>query len=50
LIEYLNKNNRKNITKKLNEVYGEDNYYKEFDPISNAALEGIREMTKDDTW
>ena len=49
LTEYLQKNNRKNITEKLNEVYGDD-YYEEFEPISNAALESIRELTKNDTW
>ena len=49
LIEYLKKNNRKNITQKLNEVYNDD-YYKEFEPISNAALESIKELTKNDTW
>ena len=49
LIEYLKKNNRENIIQKLNEVYNDD-YYKEFEPISNAALEGIRELTKNDTW
>ena len=49
LIEYLKKNNRKNITQKLNEVYNDD-YYKEFEPISNVALESIRELTKNDTW
>ena len=49
LVEYLRKNNRKNITQKLNEVYTED-YYKEFAPISNAGLEIIRELTKNDSW
>jgi metal-responsive CopG/Arc/MetJ family transcriptional regulator len=49
LSEYLKKNNRKNITQKLNEVYNDD-YYKEFEPIANAALESIREVTKNDTW
>ena len=49
LKEYLKKNSRKYITKKLNEVYKGD-YYKEFEPISNAALESIRELTKNDTW
>jgi len=38
-----------NITQKLNEVYNDD-YYKEFEPIANAALESIRELTKNDTW
>jgi len=36
-----------NITQKLNEVYNDD-YYKEFEPISNAALESIWELTKND--
>jgi len=49
LSEYLKKNSRKNITQKLNDVYTDD-YYKEFEPISNAALESIRELTKNDTW
>ena len=49
LMEYLKKNSRKNITQKLNEVYNDD-YYKEFEPISNAGLESIRELTKNDTW
>jgi hypothetical protein len=49
LVEYLEKNNRKKITEKLNEVYNDD-YYKEFEPIANAALESMREITKNDTW
>jgi HSP90 family molecular chaperone len=49
LTEYLKKNNRKNITEKLNEVYNDD-YHMEFEPISDAALENIRELTKNDTW
>jgi len=49
LKEYLGKNKRANITQKLNEVYTDD-YYKEFEPVSNAALESIRELTKNDTW
>ena len=36
---------KKKITQKLNEVYNDD-YYKEFEPISNAALESIIELTK----
>ena len=50
LTDYLKKNNRENITQKLNEVYGNDDYNKEFEPISNAALESIKELTKNDTW
>jgi metal-responsive CopG/Arc/MetJ family transcriptional regulator len=49
LVEYLEKNNRKKITEKLNEVYTDD-YYKEFEPIANAGLECMREATKNDTW
>jgi uncharacterized FlgJ-related protein len=49
LVEYLEKNNRKKITEKLNEVYNDD-YYKEFEPIERAGLESIREITKNDTW
>ncbi|MDR2185201.1 MAG: ChpI protein [Treponema sp.] len=49
LLEYLEKNNRKKITEKLNEVYNGD-YYKEFEQIENAGLESIREITKHDAW
>ncbi|MDR3337617.1 MAG: ChpI protein [Treponema sp.] len=49
LVEYLEKNNRKKITEKLNEVYNAD-YYKEFEPIANVALECMREITKNDAW
>jgi hypothetical protein len=49
LLEYLEKNNRKKITEKLNEVY-DDDYYKEFKQIEYAGLESIREITKNDTW
>ena len=49
LKEYLKKHNRKNITQKLNEVYNDD-YYREFGPLSDAGLESIRELTKNDAW
>jgi metal-responsive CopG/Arc/MetJ family transcriptional regulator len=49
LTEYLKKNSRKNITQKLNEVYNND-YYKEFEPMAETALESVRELTKNDTW
>jgi metal-responsive CopG/Arc/MetJ family transcriptional regulator len=49
LLEYLEKNNPKKITEKLNEVYNDD-YYKAFEPIEYAGLESIREITKHDTW
>jgi metal-responsive CopG/Arc/MetJ family transcriptional regulator len=49
LTEYLQKNNRKKITEKLNEVYTDD-YYSEFEHIANAGLESIRDATKNDAW
>ena len=49
ITEYLKRNDRKNITQKLNEIYSDD-YDKEFEPISNAGLESIRELIKNDTW
>jgi hypothetical protein len=49
LVDYLDKNNRKRMTEKLNEVYTDD-YYTEFEPIANAALESMREITKNDAW
>ena len=52
LEEYLAQHNGEMITQKLNEVYGkmtaED--LKEFEPIQNAGLESLRELTKDDAW
>ena len=50
LTEYLKKYDRKNITERLNEVYGNGEYFKEFEPMMNAALADLRELTKDDTW
>jgi metal-responsive CopG/Arc/MetJ family transcriptional regulator len=49
LLEYLEKNNRKKITEKLNQVY-DYYYYNEFKLIEHAGLESIREATKNDTW
>ena len=49
LAEFLKKNNQKNITQKLNEVYNDD-YHREFESISDAGLESIRELTKHDAW
>jgi metal-responsive CopG/Arc/MetJ family transcriptional regulator len=53
LEEYIARHDGEKITQKLNEVYEkvyDDDYYKEFEPISNAALESIRELTQSDTW
>jgi len=49
LEDYITRYNGEMVTKKLNDVYNDD-YYKEFKPISNVALESIRELTKNDTW
>jgi metal-responsive CopG/Arc/MetJ family transcriptional regulator len=49
LLEYLEKNNRKKITEKLNKVY-DDDYYNEFKLIEHAGHESIRVATKHDTW
>ena len=49
LEDYIVRHNGEMVTKKLNEVYNNDDD-KEFEPISNAALECIRELTKNDTW
>ena len=49
ITEYLKRNARANITQRLDEIYADD-YDKEFEPISNAGLEGIRELTKNDSW
>jgi hypothetical protein len=38
------------VSLKLNEVYGDSDYYNEFEPISNVALDNIRELTRNDTW
>jgi len=46
LIDFLKKNNRKYITQKLNAIYT-DEYYKEFEPITNAA---VKEITKNEAW
>ena len=50
LTEYLQRNNHQNITEKLNEVYIDEDYHKEFEPIQDIALENLRKLTKDDEW
>jgi len=49
LTDYLKKNNRNNITQKLNAIYNADYYREDFVTISNAAIESIKEATKNDT-
>jgi len=48
--DYLKKNNRKNITQKLNEIYSAEYYKEDYVTISNAAIESIKETTKNDAW
>ena len=52
LEDYLARHNGEMITQKLNEVYGKmtEEDLREFEPIQNAGLECLRELTKDDTW
>jgi metal-responsive CopG/Arc/MetJ family transcriptional regulator len=52
LEDYLARHNGEMITQKLNEVYGKmtEEDLKEFEPIQNAGLESLRELTKNDTW
>jgi hypothetical protein len=49
LVDYLQRNSRKNITKKLDDIYNDD-YYAEFEPIANAGLNDLTESTKNDSW
>ena len=49
LEEFLSRNYGKMITEKINEVY-EKIDTEEFEPYQNAALESIRNLTKNDTW
>jgi metal-responsive CopG/Arc/MetJ family transcriptional regulator len=53
LEEYLARHSGEMITQKLNEVYdkiNQEEYDKEFGPITNAGLESLRELTKNDAW
>ena len=49
LQEFIEHHKRENITEKLNEVYSKVDQ-SEFDNISKAGLESIRNLTKNDTW
>ncbi len=49
LEEFIHRHNRQLITEQLNEVYSQ-NDEDEFMKISNAGLESIRKLTKNDTW
>ncbi len=49
---YNSKKNKKNgISEKINSfLKANPNAFDEFEPIRNAGLESIRELTKNDTW
>jgi len=49
LQEFIDHHKGENITEKLNEVYSKTDQ-SEFDTISEAGLESIRKLTKNDTW
>ena len=49
LEEYISRYYGKMITEKINEVYNNIDI-KEFEPYQNAALESVRNLTKNDTW
>jgi predicted transcriptional regulator len=49
LEDFIALHKRENITEKLNRVYAEIDQ-NEFQAISNASVEAIRNFTKNDTW
>ena len=49
LEEFIERHGRENITERLNEVYS-DVTADEFDDISNAGLESVRNLTRNDSW
>jgi len=49
LEEFIAFHKRENITERLNRVYSE-NKEEEFVDLSNAGIESIRSLTKNDTW
>jgi metal-responsive CopG/Arc/MetJ family transcriptional regulator len=49
LEEFIAFHKRENITERLNRVYSE-NKQDEFVDLSNAGIESIRSLTKNDTW
>jgi hypothetical protein len=49
LEEFIAFHKRENVTEKLNRIYG-DSGGDELSQISNAGIESIRNLTKNDTW
>lgn len=49
LEEFIAFHKRKNVTERLNRVYSKVDT-PEFNEISNAGIDSIRKMTKNDTW
>jgi len=49
LQEYIERHGRENITERLNRVYSEATS-DELEDISNAGLESLRNLTRNDSW
>ncbi len=49
LEEYIERHRRENITERLDRVYSEAGS-DEFEDISNAGLESLRNLTRNDSW
>jgi len=49
LEEFIEHHRRENITERLNRVYSKD-APDEFEDISNAGLESLRNLTRNDSW
>ncbi len=49
LEDFISLHKRENITERLNRVYSKIDQ-SEFNQLTNASIEAIREMTKNDAW
>ncbi len=49
LEDFISMHKRENITERLNRVYSKIDQ-SEFTQMTNASIEAIRELTKNDTW
>jgi metal-responsive CopG/Arc/MetJ family transcriptional regulator len=49
LEEFIERHRRENITERLNRVYSET-ASDEFEDISDAGLESLRDLTRNDSW
>jgi metal-responsive CopG/Arc/MetJ family transcriptional regulator len=48
--EYIRRHRRERVTERLNEVYGAADSRDTTNESSDASLESLRELTKNDTW